>query len=90
MSDDKIICDTVEEESQSGIYNKYHQKILHVCQTIVYNASNGRKNTPKHIGVGLLVHHATRSKQLVDYLHMSDDSISYDTVERISTSMALS
>ena len=68
--------------------DKYHQKILHVCQNIVFTASNGRKNTPKHIGTGLLIYHATRSKQLVEYLHASGDIIGYDTVERITTSIA--
>ena len=67
---------------------KHHQNILQLCENFVYAASNGRKNTPKHIGTGLLVHHATRSRQLIDFLHSSGDSISYDTVQRITTSIA--
>ena len=34
------------------------------------------------------MHHATRSRHLIDYLHASGDSISYDTVERITTTIA--
>ena len=64
------------------------KKILQECQNIVYLASNGRKQTPKQIGTGLFVHHATRSRHLIDYLHASGDSISYDTVERITTTIA--
>lgn len=67
-----------------------HQRILNICQDIVYNVSKGRKNTPKHIGTGLFVHHLTRSKQLIEYLHMAGDSISYPTVNRIDSSIAQS
>ena len=67
-----------------------HQRILNVCQDIVYNVSMGRKNTPKHIGTGLFVHHLTRSKQLIEYLHMAGDSTSYPTVNRIDSSIAQS
>ena len=74
-----------ESHYQKG---KHQQQILNICQSIVYAASQGRKNTPKHIGTGLYVHHATRSKQLVNYLHANGDSISYDMVERIITSIA--
>ena len=55
---------------------------------IVYNVSMGRKNTPKHIGTGLFVHHMTRSKQLIEYLHDAGNSISYPTINRIDSSIA--
>ena len=80
--------ESITEEYEPTPNDRNHQKILHLCQNIVYAASNGRKNTPKHIGTGLLVHHATRSRQLVDYLHASGDSIGYDTIEQISTTIA--
>ena len=50
-----------EEENTNDEFDKNHQQILNVCQTISYAASQGRKNTPKHIGTGLFVHHARRS-----------------------------
>lgn len=58
---------------------KYHQKILNEFQNIVYLPSNGHKNTQKYIDAGLLVHHGTRSRHMTDYLHVSRDSIGYDT-----------
>ena len=89
----KWIITPPEEADTDDLNNKMdcderHQKILHICENIVYAASNGRKNTPKHIGAGLLVHHATRSRQLIDFLHSSGDCISYDTVQHITTSIA--
>ena len=47
-----------------------------------------RKGHQKQIGTRLLVHHATRSKKLVDHLHDCGDSVSYDTVQRITASIA--
>ena len=44
--------------------------------------------TPKHIGLGMTVHQATRSKQLVDLLHEACHSVSYDMVRRIDTSVS--
>lgn len=85
-----LLCGPSEEgeghsrEKESGI----HKKILNLGQEIVYSHSNGRKNTPKHIASGLLVHHVTRSKFLVDYLHAAGNSIGYDTILRIDTSIA--
>ena len=78
-----------ENENNNDKTDNFHQQILNVSQTISYAASQGKKNTPEHIGTGLYVHHATQSKQLVNYLHASGDSIGYDTVERIATFIAV-
>ena len=58
-----------DEGPHDNMNSQMHQRILNMGQNIVYNVSFGKKNTPKHIGTGLLVHHMTRSKQLVTYLH---------------------
>ena len=68
--------------------NHNHQKILNLGQDIFYALSKGRKNTPKHIATGLLVHNTTCSKFLVEYLRSCGSSIGYDTVQRIDTSIA--
>ena len=78
----------VADDDEAPVDQGTHKKILDLCQTVVYAASHGRKRTPKQIGTGLLVHHATRSKNLVDHLHDCGDSVSYDTVQRITTSIA--
>lgn len=63
-------------------------KVLSICQDLVFLASKGRKLTPKHIGLGLTVHQATRSKELVDLLYSAGHSVSYDAVLRMDTSIA--
>ena len=44
--------------------------------------------TPKHIGLGMTIHQATRSKHLIDLEHQAGHSVSYDTVRRADTSIA--
>ena len=50
---------------------------------IIFLSSRGHKVTPKDIGIGLTVHQATRSKQLVQLLHAAGNSVNYDTVLRM-------
>ena len=63
-------------------------RILSIAQDIVYIASNGKKPTPKHIGISLAVHQATRSKELVTLLNMAGHGVSYDTVLRLDSRIA--
>ena len=62
--------------------------MLSIFQDIVFLASRGRKLTPKHLGLGITVHEATRSKELVQLLHSAGHSISYETVLRMDNSIA--
>jgi hypothetical protein len=65
-------CNTDYDESEiPHDIEHVHQNIMHGCETFVFNCSNVRMNTPKHIGIGLLIHHGTRSKLLIDHLHSS-------------------
>ena len=64
------------------------RKILSICQDIVFLVSRGRKYTPKHVGIGVTVHQATRSKDLVQLLHAAGYSISYETVLRLDNAIA--
>ena len=75
-----------EEEKESDIDMK--PRILSICQDILFLASRGRKLTPKHVGLGLTVHQATRSKELVQLLYNSGHSISYETVLRMDNTLA--
>jgi hypothetical protein len=52
-------------------------KILSVCQDIVYGVSEGRKWTPKHIGLSCTLHQMTRSKQLVNLFHSAGHTFNY-------------
>ena len=62
--------------------------VLSISQDIMFGASKGKLLTPKHIGLGLTVHQATRSKQLVNLLNAAGHSVSYDMIRRIDTSIA--
>ena len=64
------------------------RKILSICQDIVFLVSRGRKYTPKHVGIGVTVHQATRSKELVQLLHAAGHSISYETVLQLDNAIA--
>ncbi|VEN36170.1 unnamed protein product [Callosobruchus maculatus] len=63
-------------------------EILNICQDIIFACSNRKKYTPKHIGLGLLVHQETRSKKLVEALHSCGHSISYTDTLRVRKSIA--
>ena len=60
-------------------------KILSIGQDVV--AAVG-KRTPKHISLGLTIHQATRSKLLIQLLHGAGHCTSYETIERIDTTIA--
>ncbi|MES9882794.1 MAG: hypothetical protein ABW185_18150, partial [Sedimenticola sp.] len=46
------------------------------------------KLTPKHVGLGMAIHQATRSKALVNLVHAAGHCISYTQVRQIDTSIA--
>lgn len=71
------------QESQDDVKTR----ILNICQDIIFLSSRGHKLTPKHIGIGLTVHQATRSKQLVQLLHAAGLSVNYDTVLRMDNTI---
>lgn len=63
-------------------------KVLSICQDIIFVASRGKKMTPKHLGLGLALHQATRSKDLVNLFHAATHTAEYDTILRIDTAIA--
>ena len=65
-------------------------RILSVAQDILYVSSKGRRLTPKHVGLGVTVHYATRSKSLVQLLHTAGHCASYECVLKVDTSMTAS
>ena len=69
-------------------YCKIDQTVCSIAQDIVYGVSNRRKLTPKHVGLGLALHQATRSEALVQLFHAANHTIVIDTVRRIDTTIA--
>ena len=66
------------------------EKIFSLAQDVIFVASKGKTLTPKHIGLACTVHHATRSKSLVQLLNSAGHCASYETVEKVDTSIAKS
>ena len=82
-----LLC-TGSQEEENEADTDLKTRVLSICQDIVFVASRGRKLTPKHLGLGLTVHQATRSKELVQLFHSVGHSISYKTVLRMDNSIA--
>lgn len=57
-------------------------RIVSICQAIIQAASPRRILAPLQIGLGLLMHHLTRSKFIVKTLYLLGLSCSYDEVQR--------
>ena len=70
-----LLCSGLQQEDQEADADMKH-RILSMCQDILFLASRGRKLTPKHVGLGLTVHQATRSKELVQLLYNAAHTVS--------------
>ena len=64
------------------------RRVLSVAQDIVYGVSNGRKLTPKHVGLGLAIHQSTRSKNLINLFHAANHCIPIQTVRKFDNAIA--
>jgi hypothetical protein len=83
-----ILLGNKNDLEDGNVEDTMHNRVLNLAQDVVYAVSNGKKLTPKHIGIALTVHQATRSKELVQFLNRSGHCISYDKVLRMDTSIA--
>lgn len=77
-----VVNDGINDDEQ------VKQKVCSISQDIVYAVSNGRKLTPKHIGLGLALHQATRSEAMVELFHAANHTIGIDTVRRFDSAIA--
>ena len=68
--------------------NNIHKSANNIAQDIIYAVSKGSKLTPKHVGLGLTLHQATRSEKLVGLFHAAGHTIGIDTIRRFDTSIA--
>lgn len=62
---------------------------LSISQDLVYAVSKHKKLTPKHVGLGLAIHQATRSKSLIELIHHAGHCPSYDQVRRLDTTLGV-
>lgn len=75
-------------DNEQALTDKLHNNICNIAQNIIYLASGKKKLTPKHIGLGLTLHQATRSEKLVDMFHAAGHIVGMDTIRRIDTTIA--
>ena len=66
-----------------------HSKLLSICQDIVNLQSHGKVTTPKSLSLGISVKHRTGSSDLIRLLHSLGHCVSYDTVARAETAIAM-
>ena len=85
-----VTGESISEDNQDEITKDLDKKVLSVAEDLVYIVSNCRKLTPKHVGLGLTLHQAISSKDLVNMFHAAGHCISYNQVRRIDTSIAKS
>ena len=75
-----------QDDQEAGADMKH--RILSICQDILFIASRGRKLTPTHVGLGLTIHQATRSKELVQLLYNAGHTVSNESVLRMDNTLA--
>ena len=75
-------------DNDQTLIDKLHNNICSTAQDIIYLASGKKKLTPKHIGLGLTLHQATRSEKLVEMFHAAGHTIRMDTIRHIDTTIA--
>lgn len=64
--------------------------LLSVAQDMRFCVSKGKLLTPKHVGLALSLHQATRSKKLINLFYKAGHVVSYKHVLNLDTAMAQS
>ena len=91
MWNNLVYCgqDILNQDGNPEDSNRTKQtKIFSVCQDTVYGVSEGRKWTPKHIGLSCTLHQMSRYKQLVNLFHSAGHTLNYHDVLKIDTGLA--
>jgi len=81
----------VEDISNEEVYEAnadMNRRVLSIAQDIVYGVSKGQKLTPKHVGLGLTLHQATRSENLVNLFSAANHCIPIWTVRDFDNAIA--
>ena len=83
-----MTSDVIKTEDMKVKNPAMHQKILAMCQDIIYTGSRGKCRTPKHNGLGIAIHQLTQSRDAIELINKNGHGISYDEVDRIDTCWA--
>ena len=78
----------IDCDSETKVKGSATRKTLILSLAKIYAVSEGKKWTPKHIGLASTLHQLTRSKHLVELLHRAGDILSYKQVLKIDTALA--
>lgn len=82
----------IEDEFDECVVQNLEQirkkRILSIGQDLVFGVCGSKKAPPKHVGLGLSLHEATRSRHLVDLFHRAGHIIGYHHVLQLDTGMA--
>ncbi|XP_077968888.1 uncharacterized protein LOC144422864 [Styela clava] len=79
-----------EDISNEGFLNVsefYNIRLVSLAQDVIYLASRGRKQTPKHLALGMTVRHWTGSSRLIELLHGLGHSASHSVVLEHDTAL---
>ena len=77
----------MDDDGNSEMASSHKNRILSIAQDCVYLANKGRTLTPKHVGLGLTLHHMTRSKELVRLFNKAGHCATYEQVLQLETAM---
>ncbi len=80
--------DYPELPSHLNLEDSRKTKVLSICQDILYIASNGRKQTPKSLALGMAVRQLTRSSQLTQILNGFGHCASHSAILTYVTDLA--
>ena len=78
-------CEEFDANELDGIRK---DRVLSIGQDIVYGVCGNKNSPPKHVGLGLTLHKATRSRKLVNLFYKAGHIASYGRILSIDTGMA--
>ena len=77
-----------EKKQKVNVEGHCHRLVLSLAQDLLYNVSNGRQKTPKHVSLPLAVKNLTGSKEVITLLNRYGHGMSYDQVLEMETRLA--
>lgn len=66
----------------------HDRKVLSIAQDLIFLASRGKKQTPKHWALGMTIRHLTNSSQLIGILNGLGHCVSHSSVLEHDTALA--
>jgi hypothetical protein len=77
----------LDDDSNEADEASIRRRVLSAAQDLIYGFSGGKKWTPKHIGLAITLHQATRSTDLVLLFNKAGHCLSYEQVLKVGTAL---